>query len=58
MAGEYTYWKRDYSKLFPLDTDLEFEVDMAGMKAMRETIFNFDAIRDAVAEDINKDDHQ
>jgi len=46
------YWNKDYSKLVPLDTQLEFEVDMAGMRAIADRIFNADAIRDAVAEDV------
>ena len=56
--AEYTYWNRDYSKLVPLDSDLEFEADMAGMRAIGNAIFNPDAIRDAVADDISKDDEQ
>ena len=54
--ADYTYWNRDYNKLVPLDSDAQFEIDMAGMKAMRDVIFNPDAIRDAVADDISKDD--
>ena len=56
--AEYTYWNRDYSKLVPLNSDLEFEADMAGMRAIGNAILNIDAIRDAVADDISKDDDQ
>lgn len=52
----YTYWNRDYDKLVPLDSDAQFDIDMAGMRAMRDIILNPDNIRDAVADDINKDE--
>lgn len=56
------YWNKDYSKLVPLDTQLEFEADMAGMRAISDQLFNADAIRDAVAEDVaekfGKDDSE
>jgi hypothetical protein len=54
----YIYWNRDFSKLVPLDSDAQFAMDMAGMKAMRDIIWppakeiDVTKIRDAVAEDI------
>jgi len=57
-----SYWNRDHDKLIPLNPDTQFEIDMAGMKAMREIILNPDHIRDAVADDIrdkfSKDDDE
>ena len=56
--ADYAYWNRDHNKLIALDSDAQFDIDMAGMKAMRDIILNPDNIRDAVADDISKDDDQ